>query len=61
MYDSLKNAISEINAPYMLKRAYLRCLFEVYINKVTDRETGDFNETITVQDVSEIISKEIIP
>ena len=45
----------------MLKRAYIRCLFEIYINKVIDKETGDYNETIGTQDISEVLSKEIIP
>lgn len=45
----------------MLKRAYLRCLFEVYINKVIDKDSGECNETIPPSDISEIISKEIIP
>lgn len=39
----------------------MRCLFEVYINKVIDKESGDCNETIAITDISDIISKEIIP
>ncbi len=45
----------------MLKRAYLRALFEIYINHVVDRENENFNETIGSQEISEILSKEIIP
>ena len=45
----------------MLKRVYIRCLFEVYVNKVIDKVTADSNETISSHDISEILSKEIIP
>jgi hypothetical protein len=45
----------------MLKRAYLRALFEIYINKNIDKENENYNETIGGHEISEILSKEIIP
>ncbi len=49
------------HAPFTLKRAYMRCLFEVYVNREIDRESGDNNEVISSQEISEVLSKEIIP
>lgn len=45
----------------MLKRAYIRVLFEAYINKKKDNSMGENNETITSEEISEILSREIIP
>ena len=45
----------------MLKRAYLKAIFEIYTNRVIDIENENFNETIDIQEISEILSKEIIP
>ena len=59
LVDSLKNCIISPKSPYMLKSAYIRSLFEIYINKVKD-SVGS-NETIGLIDISDILSREIIP
>ena len=45
----------------MLKRAYLKAIFEIYTNRVIDIEYENFNETVDIQEITEILSKEIIP
>jgi predicted site-specific integrase-resolvase len=65
MFESIKNAICSKDAPYMLKRAYIKVLFEAYINKKCDLITingnEESNETIVSDEISEILSNEIIP
>ncbi len=38
MFESLKNILVNQFAPFMVKRAYTRALFEAYINKVINKE-----------------------
>ena len=38
LYDSLKSCLIELNSPLSLKRAYIRAIFEIYINKKKDKE-----------------------
>lgn len=45
----------------MLKRAYLKAIFEIYTNRVIDPENENCNDTIGIDEISEILSKEIIP
>jgi hypothetical protein len=45
----------------MLKKAYCRLLFEAYINKVQGIDSLEVNEVISGEDISEILSREIIP
>ncbi len=61
MYDLIKSILCFSETPYILKRAYLSLLFEVYINKVIDQETGEKNDPISAHEISEILSMEIIP
>lgn len=61
LFDTLKNTVVSHASPFILKRTYLRCLFEIYINKVHDPLSKQSNETISLNDVSEILSREIIP
>jgi hypothetical protein len=61
LFDSLKNGLVEANSPFMLKRAYLKAIFEIYTNRVIDKENENYNEIIGIQEISEILSKEIIP
>ena len=51
MFDSLKNAILSEHSPYILKRPYIRTLFELYINKSIDFDSGDSNETVSASEV----------
>ena len=44
MYESLKNCLCNQDAPYMLKRAYIRVLFEAYINKKSDTVSQNGND-----------------
>jgi hypothetical protein len=39
----------------------MRCMFEIYINKIYDKESKECNETISSNDISEILSREVIP
>ena len=58
----MKSCLIELNSPLSLKRAYIRAIFEIYINKKKDKENEEnYNETIGLLEISEIISKEIIP
>ena len=57
--DSLKNTLFHKNSPFILKRSYIKLIFEIYICKVTDEISQ--NETIPFSYIEEIISKEIIP
>ncbi|EGR30317.1 hypothetical protein IMG5_135140 [Ichthyophthirius multifiliis] len=61
MYNVLKSVILYEKTPYIIKRIYLRCLFEAYINKIYDIETNISNETISAQDLNEILINDIIP
>jgi len=44
---------------YIVKKAYLHCLFEVYINRV--EESGQSNEVVENDEVGDILSRIIIP
>ena len=64
MFESIKNAICSKDAPYILKRAYIKVLFEAYINKKCDQVNNlneESNEIIASDEISEILSNEIIP
>lgn len=61
MFESLKNIVLFHEAPFLMKRVYIRALFELYVNRVIDFSTGDCNETISEAEVSEILSRECIP
>jgi len=48
--------------PFVVKRVYLNCLFEVYVNKVIDLDNDkSFTENLIGSEISEIISREVIP
>ncbi|EAR93160.2 cation channel family protein (macronuclear) [Tetrahymena thermophila SB210] len=61
MFDTLKAIIVSQYSPFMLKRAYLKCLFEAYVNKVYDIEKDSSNETISNIELNDILTSEIIP
>ncbi|KAL4442528.1 hypothetical protein ABPG74_006930 [Tetrahymena malaccensis] len=61
MFDTLKAIIVSQYSPFMLKRAYIKCLFEAYVNKVYDIEKDSSNETISNIELNDILTSEIIP
>lgn len=61
MFDTLKAVICHPEQPYLVKRVYLRLLFEVFINKIHDEYTKIDNENIDSEEISEILNSEIIP
>lgn len=62
MFESLKNVVCNQFAPFMIKRAYIRTLFEAYINKVVDpNNPNNSTDTVESDDISGILSGEIIP
>ncbi|CAD8139457.1 unnamed protein product [Paramecium pentaurelia] len=59
LYEQLKTILLAPNSEYIVKRAYLQCLFELYINQV---KQGQFiNDTIESDEVRDILSRVIIP
>ena len=61
MFDTLKAVICHPEQPYLVKRAYLRLLFEVFINKIPDPKIKVDNENVDSEEISEILNSEIIP
>lgn len=61
MFDTLKAVICYPEQPYLVKRAYLRLLFEVFINKIPDPKIKVDNENVDSEEISEILNSEIIP
>lgn len=61
MFQSLKNILCNQFSPFMIKRVYLRALFEAYINKVTDKDDPKLStNTVMAEDIQNILSGEII-
>ncbi|CAD8151578.1 unnamed protein product [Paramecium octaurelia] len=59
LYEQLKSILLNSNSEYIVKRAYLQCLFELYINKAKE---GEFmNDTVESDEVRDILSRIIIP
>ncbi|CAD8173114.1 unnamed protein product [Paramecium octaurelia] len=59
LYEQLKSILLNSDAEYIVKRAYLQCLFELYINKAKEGEFS--NDTIEIEEVRDILSRIIIP
>ncbi|CAD8087418.1 unnamed protein product [Paramecium sonneborni] len=59
LYEQLKQILLHPNSEYIVKRAYLQCLFELYINKV--KEGNLSNDTVESDEVRDILSRIIIP
>ncbi|CAD8135704.1 unnamed protein product [Paramecium pentaurelia] len=59
LYEQLKTILLAPSGEYIVKRAYLQCLFELYINQVKE---GQFvNDTVESDEVRDILSRVIIP
>ncbi|TNV75003.1 hypothetical protein FGO68_gene1012 [Halteria grandinella] len=59
LYEELKTVLLSPTSEYIVKRAYLQCLFELFINKVKE---GDlYNDTVDSDEVRDILSRIIIP
>ena len=59
LFEQLKSTLIIQNCPYIVKRSYLNVIFEIYINKVTEDDVH--NETLDKEEVSDLISRIIIP
>ncbi|CAD8133367.1 unnamed protein product [Paramecium octaurelia] len=59
LYEQLKTILLSPKVEYIVKRAYLQCLFELYINQV--REGQFVNDTVESDEVRDILSRVIIP
>ena len=59
MFEQLKSILSIPHCPYLIKRAYLNIAFELYINQVKEEKLS--NDIIDPEEVSDIISRIVIP
>ena len=58
-FEQLKTILLNVQGAYIVKRSYLMCLFELYINRV--RDGNQFNETIDADEIRDVLSRIIIP
>ncbi|CAD8052984.1 unnamed protein product [Paramecium sonneborni] len=59
LYEQLKTILLDANTEYIVKKAYLQCIFELYINQVKE---GQFvNDLVESDEVRDILSRIIIP
>ena len=59
LYDEIKTIMLQPSCYYIIKRAYLMLVFEVYINRVV--EDSQQNEVVENDEVADILSRIIIP
>jgi hypothetical protein len=62
MYDSLKTVLINENTPFLIKRGYIRLIYETYINCVSEEgKTSLQSDGLDSNEISELIRREILP